>query len=218
MWYGTTVLSPINNYCGLHWLLCAVCAWSTRQQYKTHKQQSPPSITINVACWFMACFTNMAAQWHAFLFYIHEILLKYKSRPGNRLSWSRYFMISLTSSKFRYNTSTSGHIPKQEVEANKMENARSQASAAVELNSPVFWVITRRKVVWNRRFGNTHRSHFQGSSSSSWTAWLLKMEPIGNPETSVSSHLTARNNPGDRRIKGGALWQWWWWWWWWRRR
>jgi hypothetical protein len=37
---------------------------------------------------------------------------------------------------------------------------RSQACAAVELNP---WVITRREVVWNRRFVNTYRSHVQGS-------------------------------------------------------
>ena len=41
--------------------------------------------------------------------------------------------------------------------------AKPQASAAVELNSSVFWVITWRTVVWNRRFGT--RSHLQGSSS-----------------------------------------------------
>ena len=38
---------------------------------------------------------------------------------------------------------------------------RSQASAVVELNFFVFWVITRREVVLNRRFGITYRSHLQ---------------------------------------------------------
>ena len=32
------------------------------------------------------------------------------------------------------------------------------------LNSSVFWVIARRRVVWNRRFGTTYHSHLQGSS------------------------------------------------------
>jgi type IV secretory pathway VirB3-like protein len=32
------------------------------------------------------------------------------------------------------------------------------------LNSSVFWVITRREVVRNRRFGATYRSHFRGSN------------------------------------------------------
>ena len=39
------------------------------------------------------------------------------------------------------------------------------ASVAVEPNSSFFSVITRRKVVWNRRFVTTYRSHLQGSSS-----------------------------------------------------
>jgi hypothetical protein len=42
--------------------------------------------------------------------------------------------------------------------------ARSQAFAAVELNSSVFWVIRRHTVVWNRRFGTTYQPHLQGSS------------------------------------------------------
>jgi hypothetical protein len=61
----------------------------------------------------------------------------------------------------------------------------------------VFWVITQREVVWNRRFGTTFLSHPQGSSSL--TAWLLKVEPICGPETSVSNHLTLHNNPQDGR-------------------
>jgi hypothetical protein len=32
------------------------------------------------------------------------------------------------------------------------------------LNSSVFWVITRRRLVKHRRFGTTYRSHLQGSS------------------------------------------------------
>jgi hypothetical protein len=42
--------------------------------------------------------------------------------------------------------------------------ARSQASAAVYLNSSVFWDVTQRRLVSHRRFGTTHRSRFQGSS------------------------------------------------------
>jgi hypothetical protein len=41
----------------------------------------------------------------------------------------------------------------------------SQASAMVELHSSVFWFITRRDVVWNRRFGNTYQSHLQGRNN-----------------------------------------------------
>jgi hypothetical protein len=37
-------------------------------------------------------------------------------------------------------------------------------SAAIEVNSSVFWIITRRKVVWNWRFGTTYRSHLQGQA------------------------------------------------------
>jgi hypothetical protein len=44
-------------------------------------------------------------------------------------------------------------------------------------------------------------SHLQGSSCpSSWTAWPLKMRPIGSPETSVLNHLTPSNNPRDGGI------------------
>jgi hypothetical protein len=36
----------------------------------------------------------------------------------------------------------------------------------LELNSPVFWIITQREVVCNRRFGTTYRSHLQELSCS----------------------------------------------------
>ena len=38
----------------------------------------------------------------------------------------------------------------------------------------------------------------------SWTSCPLKMEPIGNPETSASNHLTPRNNPEDRKFSSTA--------------
>ena len=79
----------------------------------------------------------------------------------------------------------------------------------LNLNYSFFWVITRRDVVWNRRFGITYRSHFQRSRCpSSWTTWPLKMGPISSPETSVSSNLTPRNNLENGRIwfyHGGSL-------------
>jgi hypothetical protein len=34
-----------------------------------------------------------------------------------------------------------------------------------------------------------------------WTAWPLKMGPIGSSETSVSEHLAPRNNPENGRIQ-----------------
>ena len=39
------------------------------------------------------------------------------------------------------------------------------------MDSSVFWVITRPKMVWNRCFGTTYRSHLQWS-------WPLMMQPI----------------------------------------
>ena len=42
--------------------------------------------------------------------------------------------------------------------------ARSQPSAEAELNSSVFWVLRRRKVAWNRRFGITYYSHLNGQA------------------------------------------------------
>ena len=35
----------------------------------------------------------------------------------------------------------------------------------------------------------------------SWKSSPLKMEPIRSPETSVSNHLTSRNNPEDGKIQ-----------------
>ena len=39
------------------------------------------------------------------------------------------------------------------------------------------------------------------SAPSSRTLWPLNMEPTGNPKTSVSNHLTPRNNPEGGRIQ-----------------
>ena len=44
-------------------------------------------------------------------------------------------------------------------------------------------VITRRNVVWNRRFGSTCRSHLQGSSCP--RSLILEDGTIGCPETAV---------------------------------
>ena len=55
----------------------------------------------------------------------------------------------------------------------------------LRLRPPLFWDVTLRTfVVTYRRY-------------SSWTAWPLKIEPIGYPETSVNSNLrcvTCQNN------------------------
>ena len=59
-----------------------------------------------------------------------------------------------------------------------------------------------------RRFGITYRSHFQGSRCPFWTSWLLIMGLLGGLETSISNHLTPRNNLEDGRIqlnRGGSL-------------
>jgi hypothetical protein len=53
----------------------------------------------------------------------------------------------------------------------------------------------------HRRFGTTYRSHLQG-----WTAWPLKMGPIGFPETSVTNYqYTLRNIPEERRSHWSLL-------------
>ena len=68
----------------------------------------------------------------------------------------------------------------------------------IQLNYSVFWVITRGKVVWNRRFGTTY----------SVPSCPLKMGPIDSPKTSVLNHLTPHDNPEDGRIqfdRGGSL-------------
>ena len=67
----------------------------------------------------------------------------------------------------------------------------------LNMNTSIFSVISRSKVVWNRCFGTNYRSHLQGSSCPR----SLKMEQIGSPETSVSNHLTPRNSPEGGRIQ-----------------
>jgi len=43
-------------------------------------------------------------------------------------------------------------------------NALFQASAAKEMRTAFFWVITQREVtISHRRFGTTYRSHLRGS-------------------------------------------------------
>ena len=42
---------------------------------------------------------------------------------------------------------------------------------------------------------------FKGQAVQEAAAWSLKIWPIGSPETSVSNHLTPRNNPADGRIR-----------------
>jgi hypothetical protein len=60
----------------------------------------------------------------------------------------------------------------------------------------VSWVITRRKVFLNRRFGPIFKGQIVQDD-----AWLLKRGTMGSLATSDSNHLTPRNNPEDGRIK-----------------
>jgi hypothetical protein len=77
-------------------------------------------------------------------------------------------------------------------------------------NSSVFCGFTRCKEVLNRRLGTACLSHLQRSSCRyPWRAWPLEMGSTGSSETSVSNHLTPRNNPEDGRIqyyRDGSLW------------
>ena len=58
----------------------------------------------------------------------------------------------------------------------------------VELNSSVFWVITRREVVGNRRLGSTYRSHLQGSSSPILTLEdFERIENVGRLTSTINS-------------------------------
>ena len=74
-------------------------------------------------------------------------------------------------------------------------SARLQASADVELNSSIFWVIIRRDVVWNQYF----RTNVLVPPS--WTSWAFKMGQIGTPETLISNYVTPSNNSEDARIE-----------------
>jgi hypothetical protein len=72
---------------------------------------------------------------------------------------------------------------------------------ACNRNSSVFWVTTRHKVVWNRRFG-TIGPIFKGQAVltlGQLEPWWW--EPKGSPETSVSNHLTPRNCPENGTIQ-----------------
>ena len=72
----------------------------------------------------------------------------------------------------------------------RQQNAISQASAAVYLNSSVFWDVTQRRLDYHRRFGTYSR-----------TTSPSKMETTRSSETSVLNQGTLRNIPEDRRIK-----------------
>jgi hypothetical protein len=65
------------------------------------------------------------------------------------------------------------------------------------LNAFVFWAVTQRMLVYNRRFGITNRFHLQGSSAE-LDRWR---RDIGDTETSVMNQLTLRNNPEDGVIQ-----------------
>ena len=72
---------------------------------------------------------------------------------------------------------------------------------------PLNWILPSSGLLPGVRWFETdvlglpNPSHLQGSSCPKRkTAWPLKMGPKGSTETSVSNHLTLRNNPGDVRI------------------
>jgi hypothetical protein len=71
------------------------------------------------------------------------------------------------------------------------------------MNYSVFLIVNRREVFRNRRFGTLYLPHLQGSSFSD--SLILKVEQIGSSETSVSNHLTPRDNPeeGETEFNSG---------------
>jgi hypothetical protein len=71
-------------------------------------------------------------------------------------------------------------------------------------NFPVFWVITRREVVWNRRFRTSYPSHIQRSSYPRIRLHASRWDPTGSTATSVSNHLTPRNNPKSEEFTSTA--------------
>lgn len=68
----------------------------------------------------------------------------------------------------------------------------------LSLNSSVLWDVTYCRLVKNRHFRTTYRSHLQGCSVVLNTS-LLKIRPIGSPKTSVLNQL--HNVPEDGRIQ-----------------
>jgi hypothetical protein len=69
---------------------------------------------------------------------------------------------------------------------------------SIRVNFSLFWVITSSKVVWNRHFGTTYASRFQGRSSFFLNSLTLE-DGTDSPETSISNHLTPRSNLEDWR-------------------
>jgi hypothetical protein len=69
-----------------------------------------------------------------------------------------------------------------------------------------YWDVTqRRSAVSFRRLRTTYRSKPEGS----WTAWSLKMRPIGCPETSVANYQpTLRKIPEQLRFTYAAAEAW----------
>ena len=75
-------------------------------------------------------------------------------------------------------------------ETNK-QNAWFQSSAAKQMRTALFWVITQRPlIIPHRRFSTTYRSHLQGSRFWPFTdrTWHFKIGPTGCPETSIRNH------------------------------
>lgn len=67
------------------------------------------------------------------------------------------------------------------------------------LGSSFFWDVMQHTFVLRyRRFGTMYRFRLQGTSSSFWTTWHLKMQQIHRPETSVTS-ATAKISTTQRR-------------------
>ena len=79
-----------------------------------------------------------------------------------------------------------------------------QASAAKQIRTELFWVITQGVVViYYRRFGTTIGPIFKGQKSFVNFPFLdsspLSMEPMGCPESSVRNYqYLLCNNPGER--------------------
>ena len=66
-----------------------------------------------------------------------------------------------------------------------------EASAAFEMNSSVFRVVTQREVVWNRRFGTIYRYHLLLGHLNLWR-WNRKVDPKRRFQTTLHRVTTQR--------------------------
>lgn len=101
---------------------------------------------------------------------------------------SQIYRISFKTSQFTVSVQL-GQQTRYKTDVRNSILPRSDASAAVHLKSPHFWVVALRWLaVHYRRFETPYQPHLQGSRKERVDCRLLKMEQVRCPETSVINY------------------------------